>query len=185
MESLLTSQNHSPLAKGRGRWVLCLPDVRQDLLNRGCWFGCPYAHWLDFPGGSVVKKWPAIAEDAGLIPGLGRSLGGGNGNPLQYSCLENSMDKGAWRVIVHRVTESQTWLSSWAHTNAHPLGQQMGRKWPPDKEKEEEFLDSTASSGPQDCASVATCMTSSHLRDVTWGFRFSKGFEVSLAAKRH
>ena len=46
--------------------------------------------------------------DAGLIPGLGRSLGGGNGNPLQYSCLENPMDRGAWRATVHGVTESDT-----------------------------------------------------------------------------
>ena len=46
-------------------------------------------------------------RDAGLIPGLGRSPGEGNGNPLQYSCLENSMDRGAWWVTVHRVTKSQ------------------------------------------------------------------------------
>ena len=60
---------------------------------------------MDFPGGSAVKKQPAIAEDAGLIPGLGRSLGGGNGNLLQYSCLENSMDRGAWRATVRGVAE--------------------------------------------------------------------------------
>ena len=46
------------------------------------------------------------AGDVGLIPGLGRFLGVGNSNPLQYSCLENPMDKGAWRAIVHGVTES-------------------------------------------------------------------------------
>jgi len=54
-----------------------------------------------FPGGSVVKNLPANAGDAGdasLIPGLGRSPGVGNGNPLQYSCLENSMDRGAWQA---------------------------------------------------------------------------------------
>ena len=45
---------------------------------------------------SVVKNLPANAGDMGLIPGLGRSLGEGNGNPLQYSCLENLMDRGAW-----------------------------------------------------------------------------------------
>ena len=64
-----------------------------------------------FPGGTVVKNLPANAEDArntGLIPGLVRSLGGGNGNPLQFSCLGNSMDRGAWRAIVHGVTESDT-----------------------------------------------------------------------------
>ena len=48
-----------------------------------------------FPGEAVVKSLPAKAGDAGLIPGWGRSPGGGNGNPLQYSCLENPMDRGA------------------------------------------------------------------------------------------
>ena len=49
-----------------------------------------------FPGGVVVKNPPANAGDSDLIPGLGRSSGEGNGNPLQYSCLGNSMDRGAW-----------------------------------------------------------------------------------------
>ena len=56
----------------------------------------------------MVKNLPANAEDArdtGLIPGLGRSLREGNGNPLQYFCLENSMDRGAWRAIVQGVTK--------------------------------------------------------------------------------
>ena len=59
----------------------------------------------------MVKNPPAHAGDVSLILGLGRSPGGGHSNPLQYSCLENSMDKGAWRATVHRVTESQTQLS--------------------------------------------------------------------------
>ena len=61
----------------------------------------------------VVKNSLANAgalRDAGLILGLGRSPGGGHGNPLQYSCLENPMDRGAWRAIVHRVAKSQTQL---------------------------------------------------------------------------
>ena len=61
----------------------------------------------------VVKKPPASAgdiRDAGLIPGLGRSSGGGNGNPLQHSCLENPTDRGAWRATAHRVAQSQTRL---------------------------------------------------------------------------
>ena len=48
--------------------------------------------------------------DTGLIPGLGRSPGGGHGNPLQYSCLENSVDKGVWQAAAHRVTQSQIGL---------------------------------------------------------------------------
>ena len=58
-----------------------------------------------FPGGTVVKNLPANAGDVGLIPGSGRSLGGGNDNPLQYSCLGNPMNRGAWRATVHRVTK--------------------------------------------------------------------------------
>ena len=58
------------------------------------------------PSGSAVKNLPA--GDAGLIPGWGRSLGGGHGNPLQDFCLENPMDGGAWWAAVHRVTKNQT-----------------------------------------------------------------------------
>ena len=60
-----------------------------------------------------VNNLPANERDigdVGSIPGLGRSLGGGNGNPLQYSCLENPMDRGAWWATVHRVAKSQTRL---------------------------------------------------------------------------
>ena len=62
----------------------------------------------------MVKNLPANAgdaRDAGLIPGCGRSPGGGNGNPLRYSCLENSRDRGAWRATVHGVTKTWTQLS--------------------------------------------------------------------------
>ena len=55
------------------------------------------------PGGSVGKESACDAGDTGSIPGLGRSPGKGNGNPLQYSCLENSVDRGAWQVTVHGV----------------------------------------------------------------------------------
>ena len=58
----------------------------------------------------VVKNLPANAGDAGLIPGLGRSPGGENGNALQYFCLENPMDRGSWQAIVHGVTRSWTRL---------------------------------------------------------------------------
>ena len=60
---------------------------------------------MSFPGGSVVKNLPANAGEAGSIPGLGRSPGDGYGNQLQYSCLGNPMDRGAWRAIVHGVIE--------------------------------------------------------------------------------
>ena len=66
---------------------------------------------MGFPDGSAGEESACKAGDtvdAGLIPGLGRSPGGGNGNPLRYSCLENSMDRGAWQVTVHGVTKSWT-----------------------------------------------------------------------------
>jgi len=66
---------------------------------------------MDFPGGPVVKNPLAnvgVARDMSLIPGLGRWPRVENGNPLQYSCLENSMDRGSWGAIVHKVTKSQT-----------------------------------------------------------------------------
>ena len=65
---------------------------------------------MDFPGGTVVKIPPANAEDAGdasLIPKSGRPPGGGNGNPHQYSCLGNPMDRGAWWAAVHGVTRER------------------------------------------------------------------------------
>ena len=61
-----------------------------------------------FPGGSDGKESVCNAGDLGWIPGLGRSPGEGNGSPLQYTCLENPMDRGAWWATVHAVTKSQT-----------------------------------------------------------------------------
>ena len=60
---------------------------------------------MDFPGGSEGKASVYNAGDPGSIPGLGRSPGEGNGSPLQYYCLENPMDGGAWQATVHAVTE--------------------------------------------------------------------------------
>ena len=77
-----------------------------------------------FPGGSVVKNLPAKAGDTGLITGLGKSPGEGYGYPLQYSGLENSMDRGAWQATVHGVAKSWTWLShfhtlcNWIHQSS-------------------------------------------------------------------
>ena len=66
---------------------------------------------MGFPGGSEVKVSACNAGDLGSIPGSGRSPGEGNGNPVQYSCLENPMDRGARWAAVHGVTKSQTQLS--------------------------------------------------------------------------
>ena len=60
---------------------------------------------LGFPGDSIVKSPPAKAKDVGSVPGLGRSPGEGHDKPLQYSCLENPLDRRAWRATVHGVTK--------------------------------------------------------------------------------
>ena len=70
---------------------------------------CVYIYmYMDFPGGSDGKASAYNVGDPGSIPGSGRSLGKGNGNPLQYSFLENPMDGGIWQATVHGVTESDT-----------------------------------------------------------------------------
>ena len=63
---------------------------------------------LGFPGGLYGKESACNVGDLGSVPGLERSPGEGKGYPLQYSCLENSMDRGAWRATVHRVAKSDT-----------------------------------------------------------------------------
>ena len=63
---------------------------------------------LGFPGSSVGKESACNAGDPALIPGSGRSPGGGHGHPLQYSCLENPVDRGAWQTTVHGVAKSWT-----------------------------------------------------------------------------
>ena len=88
------------------------------------WF-CHISTWIDlhidgliiedFPGGTVVKNPPANVGDAGSIPGLGRSPGVGNGNPLQYSFLEKYVDRGAWRATVCRFTELD--ITEWQRTH--------------------------------------------------------------------
>ena len=79
-----------------------------------CSFRRMYQAYLGFPGVSEVKESACNVGDLGSIPGLGRSPGEGNGNPLQYSCLENPMDRGAWWATVHGVTKSRTRLSDFA-----------------------------------------------------------------------
>ena len=92
----------------------------------------------------VVKNPPTHAgdgRDLGSIPGLGRSPGGGHGNPLQYSCLENPMDRGAWRATIHGVTQSWTRLKRLSMHLAlflqrlasamHPIDSSCGSRWGP------------------------------------------------------
>ena len=83
--------------------------------------GPQFPHWYSplrgFSGGSVVKNPPANAGAVGSISGSGRSPGEGNGNPLQYSCLGNPMDRGAWQATVHGITQSWTQLSTHTHTH--------------------------------------------------------------------
>ena len=86
----------------------------------------------EFPGSAMVKNLPANAgatRDAGLIPGLGRPPGGGNGNPLQYSCLEIPMDRGAWWATAHGIAKRQTWLSDFLHSLTNNCFSQPCAQW--------------------------------------------------------
>ena len=87
---------------------------------------------MGFPGGSDRKESVCKAGDWGLIPRLGRSPGEGNSYPLQYSCLENAMNRRAWQAIVHGVAKSQTCLSdfhSLTHIQTHNLAQTLMFTW--------------------------------------------------------
>ena len=90
-----------------GRTMIWLKNLNLDYFRPNRFKG--------FPGGSDSKESACNVRDSGSIPALGRSPGEGSGNPLQYSCLENSMDRGAWRATVQGVTKSRT---RWA-TNTH------------------------------------------------------------------
>ena len=90
------------------------PCVASDYTNHMSFKSWYYLRW-GFPGSSVVNNLPTKAEDTGdtdMVPGWGRSHGRGNGNSLQYSCLGNPMDRGAWCATVHGVTKSQTQLNT-------------------------------------------------------------------------
>ena len=77
----------------------------------------------------MVKNLPANVGNSGSVPGLGRSLGEGNGNPLQYSCLENPMDRGAWQATVNGITkESDTTELTHTHTHRHTYTQRLDGK---------------------------------------------------------
>ena len=82
-----------------------------------------------FPGGSEVKASASNAGDPGSIPGSGRSPGEGNSNPLQYSCLENPVDGGAWQATVHGVAKSRTQLNNFTSPNVPFLGETPSIYW--------------------------------------------------------
>ena len=85
--------------------------MRMETMAVSCWLGIAFDHlnnvWV-FPGGSDNKESACNAGDPGSIPGSRRSPGEGNGNPLQYSCLENLMDGGTWQATYHGVAKSRT-----------------------------------------------------------------------------
>ena len=92
---------------------------KASILRHSAFFTVQLSHPWGFPGGSEVKASACNAGDLGLIPESGRSPGEGNGNPLQYSCLENPMDGGAWWAIVHGVAKSQRRLSYFTSLHIH------------------------------------------------------------------
>ena len=102
------------------RWRGCTVKFRIKFKIKSIFVNSYLCHWC-FPGGTVVKNLPAIAGDMGLIPGSGRSPGEANGNLLQYSCLGNPMDRGAWWATIHRVTKSWTRLSTLMPTYTYLL----------------------------------------------------------------
>ena len=105
----LTLYKKVPLAVPKVIVPFCIP------FSNTWYFSCPMV-FLQMV--LVIKNYAGDIRDLGSIPGLGRFSGGVHGNSLQYSCLENPMDRGAWWATVHRVANSQTWLSDLVHTRA-------------------------------------------------------------------
>ena len=110
------SSYHLPLIQNRRQPNLRLTNPQEHFVVVQSKLGC-------FPDDSVVKNPTANAGDAGSIHGSGRSLGEGNGNPLQYSCLGNPTDRGAWQATVYGVAKSRTRLSMHTHNT-------LGRDFP-------------------------------------------------------
>ena len=94
-------------------------------LPHAFWSPSSFVHPTIFPYTSAAEPWEEKAHTEGMIPGWGRSPGGEHGNPLQYSCLKNPMDGGAWWATVHRITKSQTQLKQlstyelWPEVGSH------------------------------------------------------------------
>ena len=95
--------------------------------NKGDELHFDYSHFPCFPSGSDGKESAYSAGDPGLILGSERSLGEGNGNPLQYSCLKNSMDRGGWQATAHGVAKSWTQLSNFYSLTTRKEGKR--RDW--------------------------------------------------------
>ena len=94
------------------QWDHVINKFGDTLMKVNISFVWGYQQQLGFPGGSDSEESACNVGDLGSIPGLGRSPGGGHGNPLQYPCLENSMDRGAWKATVPGVAKSRTRLSN-------------------------------------------------------------------------
>ena len=102
----------------RGAWQTEVHGVAKSqtwLSEHACRVYFSYDYKSSLPTWLNGKELPASVGDAGLIPGSERSCGEGNDNPLRYSCLKNTTDRGAWRAAVHGVAKSWTQLSNWAH----------------------------------------------------------------------
>ena len=119
---LTNGQPTSPWKLQRSFWQTKSCSTQTPVKNG---FSNPASRTVGFPGGTVVKNPPANVgdtRDAGFIPGLERSPGGGNGNPFQYSCLENSLDRGAWGATVYNwATEDTAYQEIWAAANIQLL----------------------------------------------------------------
>ena len=94
-------------------------DLSKDVVHPKSSFSVSYGGTWGFAGGSDSKESACNAGHTGSVPGLGRSPGGGHGNPLQCSCLENPMDRGAWWAMVHRVAKSRTRLKPTKQQQQH------------------------------------------------------------------